>query len=65
MTVLKLDGASNYHDWKFVIGMVFCRAGCWDAVSQTTKKNYDWKKAVDEALTYIGLTILPGQYGHI
>jgi hypothetical protein len=67
-TVPKLDGAENYHDWKFAIGMVFRRAGCWDAVSQTTeetKKNDDWKKAVDEALTYIGLTVSPGQYGHI
>jgi len=67
-TVPKLDGAGNYHDWKFTISMVFRRAGCWDAVSQTmedTKKNDDWKKAVDEALTYIGLTISPGQYGHI
>ena len=66
-TILKLDGASNYHDWKFAIGMVFRRAGCWDAVSTTeeTKKNDDWKKAVDEAWTYIGLTISPGQYGHI
>ena len=48
--------------------MVFHQADCWDAVSQTTeetKKNNDWKKAVDEALMYIGLTILPGQYGHI
>ena len=66
-TVPKLNGASNYHDWKFMIGMVFCRAGCWDAVStmEKTKKNNDWKKAVDEALMYIGLTISPGQYGHI
>ena len=29
------------------------------------KKNDDWKKAVDKALTYIGLTISPGQYGRI
>ena len=37
-------------------------------VSQTMeemKKNNDWKKSVDQTLTYIGLTILPGQYGHI
>jgi hypothetical protein len=48
--------------------MVFHQADCWDAVSQTTeetKKNNDWKKAVEEALMYIGLTILPDQYGHI
>ena len=32
---------------------------------EKTKKKNDWKIAVDEALTYIGLTISPGQYGHI
>ena len=67
-TILKLHDANNFHDWKFAISMVFRRAGCWDAVSQITeesKKNEDWKKAVDEALTYIGLTVLPSQYGHI
>ena len=32
---------------------------------EETKKNDDWKKAIDEALMYIGLTISPGQYGHI
>ena len=47
--------------------MVFCQAGCWDAVGtmEEMKKNNDWKKAVDEALTYIGLTVSPGQYGYI
>ena len=66
-TVPKLNGASNYHDWKFAIGMVFHQVSCWDAVSTTEemKKDNDWKKAVDGTLTYIGLTISPGQCGHI
>jgi hypothetical protein len=38
----------------------------WYGISpEETKKNDDWKKAIDEALMYIGLTISPGQYGHI
>ena len=38
--------------------------GCCSTMEEM-KKNNDGKKAVDEALMYIDLTISPGQYGHI
>lgn len=66
--VPKLDG-NNYHDWKFAIGMVLRRAGCWDIVGTekpaTRTSGEDWDKKSEEMLTCIGLTLLPNQYGHI
>jgi hypothetical protein len=66
-TVPKLDG-QNYHDWKFAMSMVLRRAGCWEVVSTKTeesKKDEAWTKAAEEALSYIGLTVMPNQYSHI
>jgi hypothetical protein len=67
-SIPKLIGAENYHNWKFTVTMLLRRAGCWNVVSETIeedKKDEAWKKAAEEALTYIGLTIQLSQYGHI
>jgi hypothetical protein len=67
-SIPKLAGAENYHDWKFTITMLLRRAKCWNIISETTeedKRDEAWKKAAEEALTSIGLTIQPSQYGHI
>jgi hypothetical protein len=66
-TVPKLDG-QNYHDWKFAMSMVLRRAGCWEVVStkmEESKKDEAWMKVAEEALLYIGLTVIPSQYSHI
>jgi len=65
--VPKLDG-NDYHDWKFAIGMVLRRAGCWDILGtekpSTRTSGEDWDKKSEEMLTCIGLTLV-AQYGHI
>lgn len=68
--VPKLRGAENYHDWKFALGMVLRRAGCYGHITGTLSKpekdgKEEWERAADEGLTFIGLTIDPSQYGHI
>jgi hypothetical protein len=69
-SVPKLDG-HNYHDWKFAIGMVLRRAGCWGQVTGIVTKPTggdelkEWEKMVNDGLTFIGLTVATNQYGHI
>ena len=48
--------------------MVLQQAGCWEIVGTTmedSKKDKAWTQSAEEALSYIGLTIVPSQYSHI
>ncbi len=63
-SVTKLNG-SNYHDWKFDLGMILWHAGTWKVVSGITEKPKasqrkeleEWEAAAEDGFSAIGLTI--------
>ncbi|OBZ65918.1 hypothetical protein A0H81_14176 [Grifola frondosa] len=64
--------ADNYHDWKFAISMVLRRLSCWDVTTGKVDKSKlkteelsDYAAKAEQALTAIGLTVDPSQYGYI
>ena len=70
-TIPKLSGLGNYYDWKFATSMVLRRTGAWDIVTESKSKPSDaaeatrWEALNQEALTIIGLSVEPSQYGYI
>lgn len=71
-SVKKLNG-SNYHDWKFDLGMILWRAGTWKVVSGVTEKPKasqrkeleEWEAAAEDGFSAIGLTIEQSQKPYI